>query len=81
MKKWVCTVCGWVYDEELGDPDYDLAPGVPFEDLPDDFVCPLCGGTGEVTVMEQVYPGEPHVAPIGTQKCICQLEDEEDNHE
>ena len=43
MKKWVCTVCGWVYDEELGDADYDLAPGVTFEDLPDDFVCPLCG--------------------------------------
>lgn len=43
MKKWVCTVCGWVYDEELGDPDYDLAPSVAFEDLPEDFVCPLCG--------------------------------------
>ena len=43
MKKWVCTVCGWVYDEELGDQDYDLAPGVAFEDLPEDFVCPLCG--------------------------------------
>ena len=39
MKKWVCTVCGWVYDEELGDQDY----GVAFEDLPEDFVCPLCG--------------------------------------
>lgn len=43
MKKWVCTVCGWVYDEELGDQDYDLASGVAFEDLPEDFVCPLCG--------------------------------------
>jgi len=43
MKTWVCTVCGWIYDEAKGDPDYDLAPGVPFADLPDDFVCPLCG--------------------------------------
>jgi rubredoxin len=43
MKKWVCTVCGWVYDEAVGDPDYDLAAGVAFEDLPEDFVCPLCG--------------------------------------
>ena len=43
MKKWVCTVCGWVYDEAVGDPDYDLAVGVAFEDLPEDFVCPLCG--------------------------------------
>ena len=43
MKTWVCTVCGWIYDEAAGDPDYDLAPGVAFEDLPEDFVCPLCG--------------------------------------
>lgn len=43
MKTWVCTVCGWVYDEAVGDADYELAAGVAFEDLPDDFVCPLCG--------------------------------------
>ena len=43
MKKWVCSVCGWIYDEAAGDPDYDLAPGVAFADLPEDFVCPLCG--------------------------------------
>ena len=42
MKKWVCGVCGWIYDEAAGDPDYDLAPGVKFEDLPEDFVCPVC---------------------------------------
>ena len=43
MKKYVCDVCGWIYDEELGDPDNGIAPGTKFEDLPDDFVCPLCG--------------------------------------
>ena len=43
MKKWVCGVCGWIYDEAAGDPDYDLAPGVAFGDLPEDFVCPMCG--------------------------------------
>ena len=43
MKTWVCTVCGWIYDEAAGDPDYDLAAGVAFEDLPEDFVCPLSG--------------------------------------
>ena len=43
MKKYVCNVCGWVYDEELGDPDNGIAPGTKFDDLPDDFVCPLCG--------------------------------------
>ena len=42
MKKYVCDVCGWVYDEELGDPDNGIAPGTKFEDLPDDFACPLC---------------------------------------
>ncbi len=41
--KYACELCGWEYDEELGDPDNGIEPGVPFEDLPDDFVCPLCG--------------------------------------
>ena len=43
MKKYVCDACGWEYDEELGDPDNGIAPGTKFEDLPDDFECPLCG--------------------------------------
>ena len=41
--KYVCTVCGWTYDEEEGDPDNGIAPGTKFEDLPEDFVCPMCG--------------------------------------
>ena len=43
MKKYVCTVCGYVYDPEVGDPDAGIAPGTAFEDLPDDFVCPVFG--------------------------------------
>lgn len=43
MKKYVCDVCGWEYDEEVGDTAQGIAPGTKFEDLPDDFVCPLCG--------------------------------------
>ncbi len=43
MKKYVCGVCGWVYDEAAGAPDHGIAPGTTFEALPDDFVCPLCG--------------------------------------
>ena len=43
MAKWVCLVCGYVYDEEQGDPDSGVAPGTAFEDLPDDWVCPGCG--------------------------------------
>ena len=41
--KDVCNVCGWIYDEAIGDPDNGIEPGTKFEDLPDDFVCPLCG--------------------------------------
>ena len=43
MKKYVCEVCGWEYDEAVGDPDQGIAAGTKFEDLPKDFVCPLCG--------------------------------------
>ncbi len=43
MKKYVCDICGWVYDEAAGDPDNGIAPGTKWEDLGDDFVCPLCG--------------------------------------
>lgn len=42
MKKYVCNVCGWEYDEALGDPEHGIAQGTKFEDLPEDFVCPLC---------------------------------------
>lgn len=37
MKKYLCKVCGWIYDEALGDPDNGIAPGTKWEDLPDDF--------------------------------------------
>lgn len=43
MKKYVCDVCGWVYDEAKGAPEQGIAPGTKFEDLPEDFACPLCG--------------------------------------
>ena len=41
--KYVCNVCGYVYDEELGDAENGIEPGTKWEDLPEDFVCPLCG--------------------------------------
>ncbi len=43
MAKYICNVCGYVYDETEGDPDNGIAPGTPWEDVPDDFTCPLCG--------------------------------------
>ncbi len=42
-KKYVCKICGYIYDPEKGDPDSGIAPGTPFEKLPDDWVCPVCG--------------------------------------
>lgn len=42
MEKWVCVVCGWVYDPEIGDPDNGVAPGTAFQDISEDWVCPLC---------------------------------------
>lgn len=43
MKSYVCEICGYVYDETAGDPDSGIAKGTKFEDIPDDWVCPLCG--------------------------------------
>jgi flavin reductase (DIM6/NTAB) family NADH-FMN oxidoreductase RutF len=43
MEKWTCTVCGYIYDPAVGDPTSGVAPGTTFEDLPKDWVCPVCG--------------------------------------
>ncbi|MGD2035309.1 MAG: rubredoxin [Bacteroidales bacterium] len=43
MKKYKCGVCGYVYDPAEGDKENGIAPGTAFEDLPDDWVCPVCG--------------------------------------
>jgi len=45
MDKWVCQICGYVYDPEIGDEDGGIAPGTAFEDIPDDWCCPMCGVT------------------------------------
>ena len=42
MEKYVCAACGYIYDPEIGDPDSGIAPGTSFEDLPDDWACPIC---------------------------------------
>lgn len=43
MGKFRCTVCGYEYNPEIGDPDNGVEPGTPFDQLPDDWVCPICG--------------------------------------
>lgn len=40
--KYICEVCGYIYEEEEGDPENGIAPGTKWEDLPEDFICPLC---------------------------------------
>ena len=42
MRKWLCP-CGYIYDEAIGDPEEGIEPGTKFEDIPDDWVCPVCG--------------------------------------
>ena len=43
MKKYVCDACGWIYDEAVGDEENGIPAGTKWEDLPEDFQCPLCG--------------------------------------
>ncbi|MDF5709002.1 MAG: rubredoxin [Nostoc sp. S4] len=43
MQKYICTVCGYLYDPQEGDEDSGISPGTPFEDIPNDWSCPTCG--------------------------------------
>jgi rubredoxin len=63
MGKYVCSICGYIYDEATGIPEADIAPGTKWEDLPDDWVCPICGATkaefekqGEADVSSEKNP-------------------------
>ena len=47
MKKYICDVCSYIYDPEVGDPDGGITPGTAFENIPDDWECPECGVTKE----------------------------------
>jgi rubredoxin len=47
LDKWVCSICGYIYDPEQGDPDSGISPGTSFESLPDDWMCPACGVSKE----------------------------------
>ncbi|AIY82993.1 Rubredoxin [Clostridium baratii] len=53
MQKYICDVCGYIYDPEVGDPDNGVAAGTSFADVPEDWVCPLCGvGKDQFSVTE-----------------------------
>ena len=45
MDKYTCSMCGYVYDPSVGDPDNGIDPGTSFDEIPDDWVCPLCGAS------------------------------------
>ena len=45
MTQWQCSVCGYLYDPKQGDPDNGVNPGTSFEDIPEDWVCPVCGAS------------------------------------
>ncbi len=42
MEKYICNICGYIYDPAIGDPEHGIEPGVAFEKLPEDWVCPIC---------------------------------------
>jgi rubredoxin len=48
MDKWRCMLCGYVYDPDIGDPEGGIIPGVAFEDLPEGWVCPVCGAAKDL---------------------------------
>ena len=50
---YVCETCGWMYDEEAGCPEMDITPGTKFEELPDNFECPLCHVGKEMFAKEE----------------------------
>ena len=59
MKKYVCP-CGYVYDPAVGDPDSGIAPGTPFEEIPADWVCPVCGISKDMFT-EELATEEPRL--------------------
>lgn len=50
-QKWICRQCSMIYDPVMGDPDSGIAPGTPFEAIPDDWSCPICGATKKTFVV------------------------------
>lgn len=48
MQRWICTVCQYVYDPATGDPENGVAPGTSFDEIPEGWVCPLCGATKDM---------------------------------
>ena len=61
MDRYVCSVCGYVYDPAQGDPENGIKPGTKFEDLPDDWTCPVCGA--HLISISYTAPKIPNAVP------------------
>lgn len=53
MAKWECLICGYVYDPAVGDPENGIKPGTPFENLPENWTCPICGAPKDQFVKKE----------------------------
>lgn len=59
MAKWKCSICGHIYDEKTGDSSAGIAPETAFQDLPDDWVCPVCGAAKSMfVIIEEIVFGK-----------------------
>lgn len=67
-QRWVCDACGYIYEEAKGDPDSGLAPGTRYEDIPDDWMCPLCGLSKSDLRLLPEQPAAPARAPSAARK-------------
>ncbi len=72
--RWICKTCGWIYDPEKGDPDSGIAPGTEFEDIPDDWYCPLCGvGKSDFILLSEYAAARQAAAPVRTRRARGQV--------
>ena len=58
MRKYACSICGYIYDEATGDPDRGIEPGTKWDEIPDDWDCPLCGAT-KSDFLEEIIKEQP----------------------
>ena len=70
LREFICSVCGYVYSEAKGIPEAGIAPGTRWEDLPPDWVCPLCGATKAEFTQKGAEAAQPAKAPIAAQPYI-----------
>lgn len=64
MEKYLCSICGYIYDEAKGIPEAGIAPGTPWEDIPEDWLCPLCGATKEEFIKQDESAATEKNKPI-----------------